>query len=85
MPGARIIESAIAEKPDLLIVHNPDIQSYVRLFKKAEQAGVKVLQLNMESAYPTDGYVGADWVNVGELFAQRWSSDVPPGRGGLPK
>lgn len=79
--GARIIESAIGEKPDLLIVHNSDIQSYVRLYKRAEQAGIRVLQLNMESAYPTDGYVGADWVNIGQQLAQRLVDRCSAGNG----
>lgn len=79
--GARIIESAIGEKADLLIVHNSDIQSYVRLYKRAEKAGVKVLQLNMESAYQTDGYVGADWVDIGRQLAQRLVDHCAAGKG----
>lgn len=79
--GARVIEGAIGEQPDLLIVHQADIQSYVRLYQRAERAGVKVLQLNMESAYPTDGYVGADWVNIGEQLATRLVDHCAEGKG----
>lgn len=79
--GARVIEGVIGEKPDLLVVHNSDIQSYVRLYQQAERAGLKVLQLNMESAYPTDGYVGADWVAIGERLAERLVEHCAAGKG----
>ena len=35
--GAQAITSLISEKPDVLIVHNPDVQSYARLLKRAEE------------------------------------------------
>src|SRR5271168_181417 len=38
--GAQAITSLISEKPDVLIVHNPDVQSYARLLKRAEEAGI---------------------------------------------
>jgi ribose transport system substrate-binding protein len=64
------IPDAIAQKPDLLIVHNPDLQSYAKLEQRAVQAGIKVLQVNLETVNPTDTYVGADWVKVGLIEAQ---------------
>jgi len=68
--GTRAITQLIAEKPDLLIIHNPDVQSYARLLKRAQDAGIKVLQVNLESAVTTDSYVGADWVKVGYIEAE---------------
>lgn len=68
--GTRAITAAIAEKPDLLIVHNPDLQSYARLQQRAVDAGIKVLQVNLETVTPTDYYVGADWVKVGLIQAE---------------
>jgi len=68
--GTRAITDAIAQKPDLLIVHNPDLQSYAKLEQRAVQAGVKVLQVNLETINPTDTYIGADWVKVGLIEAQ---------------
>jgi ribose transport system substrate-binding protein len=68
--GTRAIRDAIAQKPDLLIVHNPDLQSYARLEQRAVQAGIKVLQVNLETVNPTDYYVGADWVKVGLIEAE---------------
>ena len=67
--GTRALTDAIAQKPDLLIVHNPDLQSYARLEQRAVQAGIKVLQVNLETVNPTDYYVGADWVKVGLIEA----------------
>ena len=68
--GTRAITDAIAQKPDLLIVHNPDLQSYAKLEQRAVQAGIKVLQVNLETINPTDTYIGADWVKVGLIEAQ---------------
>jgi ribose transport system substrate-binding protein len=68
--GTRAITEAIAQKPDLLIVHNPDLQSYAKLEQRAVQAGIKVLQVNLETVNPTDFYIGADWVKVGLIEAQ---------------
>ena len=52
--GTQAITAAIAEKPDLLIVHNPDMQSYARLLKRAQDAGIYVVQVNMRSVTTTD-------------------------------
>jgi ribose transport system substrate-binding protein len=68
--GTRAITDAIAQKPDLLIVHNPDLQSYAGLEQRAVQAGIKVLQVNLKTVNPTDFYVGADWVKVGLIEAE---------------
>jgi ABC-type sugar transport system substrate-binding protein len=67
--GTRAITAIIAEKPDLAIIHNPDLQSYARLEQRMVQAGIKVLQVNLETTNPTDYYVGADWVKVGLIEA----------------
>ncbi len=64
--GIRAMNSAIADKVDLIVLHNPDVQSYAKLVERAMRSGIKVLQLNMESMTPSDSYVGGDWVAVGE-------------------
>ena len=33
--GAQALTSLISEKPDVIIVHNPDVQSYAKLLKRA--------------------------------------------------
>jgi ABC-type sugar transport system substrate-binding protein len=68
--GTRAITAIIAEKPDLAIIHNPDLQSYARLEQRMVQAGIKVLQVNLETTNPTDYYIGADWVKVGLIEAE---------------
>lgn len=67
--GAQALTTLIASKPDIIIAHNPDVQTYAKLFQKAEAEGIKVIQVNMKSVYQTAGYVGADWVQVGEMTA----------------
>ena len=68
--GARAISSLIGEKPDLIVVHNPDVQTYAKLLKKAEKRDIHVVQINMKSAYSTDAFVGADYIEIGELAGQ---------------
>lgn len=68
--GARALTAAIAEKPDLVVLQNSDVQSYARLIQQAMKAGIKVMQVNMESLVASDTYVGADWVGIGYLAGQ---------------
>ena len=69
--GSKAISSLISEKPDAIVVHNPDVQTYAKLLKKAEKAGIHIVQVNMKSAFPTDAFVGADWIEIGELVTQK--------------
>jgi ABC-type sugar transport system substrate-binding protein len=80
--GAQAITSLIAEKPDVLVIHNPDVQSYARLLRKAEKAGIHVVQINMRSSYSTGAFVGADYVGLGEMMAQRLIQKCSPKNGG---
>lgn len=68
--GAQAITEAIDSKPAVLIVMNPDLQSYVKLFKKAQAAGIYVIQIDNRSNYPTEVFAGSDWVQLGALEAQ---------------
>ncbi|MFO1035345.1 MAG: sugar ABC transporter substrate-binding protein [Geminicoccaceae bacterium] len=70
--GAQAITDLIssAEKPDVLIVHVPDLQSYVKLFKRAQEAGIFVIQVDNRSNYPTDVFAGSDWDRLGQLEAE---------------
>lgn len=69
--GTRAITQAITEKPDIIVVQNFDVTSYARTLKRAQDAGIKVVQVNMRSSYPTDAFVGADWYGIGEYAANR--------------
>lgn len=79
--GTRALQSLISEAPDLLVVHNPDIQSYARLLQQAQAAGIKVLQINLESNTTTDSYVGADWTEIGITAAEAVVAQCSGGKG----
>ena len=70
--GAQAITEAISSdtKPDVLIVHAPDLNSYSRLYKKAQAAGIYVILIDNPANYPADAFVGSDWDKVGQLEAQ---------------
>src|SRR6516165_7706954 len=59
--GAQALTNLISEKPDVIIAHNPDVQTYAKLLQKAEASGIDVVQINMRSSFPTTAFVGADW------------------------
>lgn len=69
--GTRAITQVITEKPDILVVQNFDVASYARSLKRAVDAGIKVIQVNMKSSYQTDAFVGADWYGIGQYAAER--------------
>ncbi|WP_292560638.1 sugar ABC transporter substrate-binding protein [Mesorhizobium sp.] len=69
--GTRALTQAITEKPDIIVVQNFDVASYARTLKKAEDSGIKVIQVNMKSSYQTDAFVGADWYGIGQYAANR--------------
>lgn len=64
------VSSLIAEQPDVLVVHNPNVQLYARELARAEAAGIIVIQVNMVSNQKTSAYVGADWKTVGRLLGE---------------
>ena len=68
--GAQALAALIAEKPDLIIAHSPDVQTYAKLLKQAQEAGIYVVQVQMQSSFRTDAYVGPNWVGIGELNAE---------------
>lgn len=68
--GAQAFTQLIADKPDIIVVHNPDVTTYAKLIAQAEKAGILILQVNMASVTPSTAYVGTDWVDMGEMQAQ---------------
>jgi ribose transport system substrate-binding protein len=83
--GAQAITSLISEKPDVIVVHNPDVQSYARLLRRAEEAGIYVVQVNMRSSYSTDAFIGADYVGMGQQIGERLVEVCSPANGGSGK
>lgn len=66
----QLLEAVIAQHPDLLIVHNPDVQVLASALQKAERAGIYVIQINMASRYKTDAFIGVQPVELGADMAK---------------
>lgn len=63
---AQALTSMIAEKPDVIVTQNPDLQSLARLLRQANAQGIYVIQVNMQGVVQTDAFVGPDFVAIGE-------------------
>ncbi len=70
--GAQAITDAIASdtRPDVLIIHSPDLNSYSKLMKKAQKAGTYVMLVDNPANFPADAFVGSDWDRLGQLEAE---------------
>lgn len=68
--GAQAVTTLISEKPAVIILHNPDVQTYAKLAQRAENDGIYILQVNMGSNYRSSAYVGADWIDIGERLTE---------------
>ena len=49
----------------MLIFHPLEMQAYSKLVKKALDAGINVIQVNLKSPNNGDAYVGANWYEIG--------------------
>jgi ribose transport system substrate-binding protein len=65
----QLLEGVISQHPDLLIVHNPNVQVLASALQRAERAGIYVIQINMASRYKTDAFVGVQPVELGTEMA----------------
>ena len=54
----------------MLIIHAPDLNSYSKLMKKAQAAGIYVLLVDNPANFPADAFVGSDWDRLGQLEAE---------------
>jgi ribose transport system substrate-binding protein len=70
--GAQAITEAISSetKPDVLVIMAPDLNSYVKLMKKAQSAGIYVVLIDNPANFKADAYVGGDWNRLGQLEAE---------------
>ena len=64
--GAQAVTTLISEKPAVIVIHNPDVQTYAKLLQRAENEGIYVIQINMGSTYRSSAFVGANWIEIGE-------------------
>jgi ribose transport system substrate-binding protein len=70
--GAQALTEAIASdpKPDVLVVMSPDLNSYSKLMKRAQEAGIYVLLIDNPANFEADAYLGSDWTQLGRLEAE---------------
>ena len=67
---AQAVSALISEHPDVMIIHNPNVELLARLIKKAQDAGIFVLQINMVSNQKSDAFLGVDLYAMGLLHVQ---------------
>jgi ribose transport system substrate-binding protein len=70
--GAQALTEAISSDPhpDVLVVMSPDLNSYAKILKKAQDAGIYVILIDNPANFPADAYVGSDWNKLGQLEAE---------------
>lgn len=78
---SELIAKAISEKPDVLVVHNPTVQLLSRQIKQAEAAGIRVLQINLQSNQSSTAFVGANWERIGREIAEDIVKECGAGSG----
>ena len=59
------VSDYINEKPDVLVVQNPNVTLLAKELKRAMDAGIYVVQVNMASNTLSDAYVGVDAKDLG--------------------
>ena len=64
------VSELINEHPDVLIVQNPNVTLLAKELKRAMEAGIYVVQVNMASNTLTDAYVGVDARDMGRKLAR---------------
>lgn len=64
------IQSLIDQHVDGLVVHNTDINLNAEVLRRAEEAGIWTVTVNMASSYLPSVHVGAEWGYGGELQAE---------------
>jgi ribose transport system substrate-binding protein len=70
--GAQAITDLINAEPhpDVLVVHSPDLNSYAKLFKKAQEKGIYVILIDNPANFAADAFIGSDWNKLGQLEAE---------------
>ena len=69
--GAQALTDLISSepKPNVLVVHSPDLNSYAKVLKKAQKEGIYVILIDNPMTFPADAFVGSDWDRLGQLEA----------------
>jgi len=75
------VSSLINEHPDVLVVQNPNVTLLAKELKRAMEAGIYVVQVNMASNTLSDAYVGVDAKDLGRRLAKNMIGDCGGGKG----
>lgn len=75
------VSELINEHPDVLVVQNPNVTLLARELKRAMEAGIYVVQVNMASNTLSDAYVGVDARDMGRRLAHNIIDDCGGGKG----
>ena len=57
-------------KPDVLVVHSPDLNSFSKILKRAQKDGIYVVLIDNPMNFPADAFIGSDWDRLGQLEAE---------------
>lgn len=70
--GAQALTDLISSepKPNVLVVHSPDLNSYAKVLKKAQKEGIYVVLIDNPMTFPADAFIGSDWDRLGQLEAE---------------
>src|SRR3984957_89838 len=74
------VSTLINEHPDVLVVQNPNVTLLAKELKRAMEAGIYVVQVNMASNTLTDAYVGVDAKDMGRRLAKNIIGDCGGGK-----
>jgi len=83
--GAQTLAQLIQEKPDVIVIHPPEIQVYSRLIQQAERAGISIVIINLKASNNTDVFIGPDWYGIAEQQAHDMIRMCGKSRGGSGK
>jgi len=75
------LAALLDEKPDVMIVQNPNAALLTEDLKRAESLGTHVIQLNLSSNYKSGAFVGVDWHEVGRMLATEVVHECGTGTG----
>jgi ribose transport system substrate-binding protein len=78
--GSQAMSQLINDNPDIIVYMNPDLQSYAKILKKAQAAGIHLVAVNLKSVFPTH-YIGEDWQMNGAEEAKYIVSKCGAGTG----
>jgi len=79
---AQQVQTVIDQKADALMLQNSDVSGLASLIKKAQDAGIYVIVLNLGSNAQSDAFVGPNWDQMAVDLADRASADCEARGGG---